>query len=141
MSSLLKGSGISMPLDESLGAESMTVPVFENVDGSVLLKRELEGDHHVKTTDFPDRTGYECFVNHVHLPFSSTRESLLSCLRYAITLKSVLSQLQPRRQFQIIVSIGEGGCTVRFHEDRSGESWVADNLEGYPEAVLVLEGG
>jgi hypothetical protein len=140
MSALLKGSGISMPLDESL-TETVTMPVFESVDGSVFLKKELERAHHVKTSDFPDRTGYECFVNHVHLPFSQTRESLLSCLRYATTLQNGLSQLQPRRQFQIIASIGEGDCTVRFHEQRSGESWVSDNLEGYREAVLVLEVG
>jgi hypothetical protein len=43
MSSLWKGSGISAPLHESLGAETLTEPVFENVDGSILLKGEGEG--------------------------------------------------------------------------------------------------
>jgi hypothetical protein len=141
MSSLLKASDVSMPLEESLGAEAMTMPVFENVDGSILLKKEHTGNQHVNVSDFPDRTGYECFINHVHLPFVQTRESLVSCLRYATALHSALAQLKPRRHFQIIVSFGERDCTVRFHEDRSGESWVADNLEGYTEAVLVLEGG
>ena len=141
MSSLLKGSGISLPLDEELGAESLKIPVFENVDGSVLLKQEFEGAQHVKGSDFPDRTGYECFINHVHLPFAQTRESLVSCLRYAIAVQSGLARLQPRRNFQIIVSVGEVACTVRFHEVRIGESWVADNLEGYSEAVLVLDCG
>lgn len=113
MSSLLKGSGISLPLDEGLGAESVTIPVFEYVDGSVLLRQEFEGAQHVKASDFPDRTGYECFINHVHLPFAQTRESLVSCLRYAIAVRSGLARLQPRRNFQIIVSVGEVDCTVQ----------------------------
>jgi len=141
MSALLRTSSVSIPLDENLTSEPLTIPVLESVDGSVLLKSEFEGNQHVKTSDFPDRTGYECFINHVHLPFEQTRESLLACLRYAIALQSGLAELQPRRHFQIIVSVGETDCTVRFHEDRSGESWVAENLDGYTEAVLVLEGG
>ena len=141
MSALLKASSVSIPLDENLTSEPLTIPVLQIVDGSVLLKSELEGTKHVKISDFPDRTGYECFINHVHLPFEQTRESLLSCLRYAIALQSGLAELQPRRHFQIIVSVGEADCTVRLHEDRSGESWVAENLDGYTEAVLVLKSG
>ena len=29
---------------------------------------------------FPDRTGYECFVNHVHLPFDGTRAAMLQLM-------------------------------------------------------------
>jgi hypothetical protein len=141
MSSLLKRSGISLPLDETLAAKPLTVPVFEYVHDSVLLKQEFHGSRHVKASDFPDRTGYESFINHVHLRFDQTRESLVSCLRYAQALQTGLARLQPRRHFQIIVAVGEDDCAVRFHEVRSGESWVAENLEGYSEAVLVLDGG
>ena len=139
MSSLLKRSKISLPLDETLAAEPLTIPVFDYVDGSVLLKQEFQGTRHVKASDFPDRTGYESFINHVHLRFDQTRESLVSCLRYALALQTGLARLQPRRHFQIIVAVGEDDCTVRFHELRIGESWVAENLEGYSEAVLVLD--
>jgi hypothetical protein len=141
MYSLLKRSGISLPLEETLAAEPLTIPVFEYVDGSVLLKQEFQGTQHVKPSDFQDRTGYESFINHVHLRFEQSRESLVSCLRYTIALQTGLARLQPRRHFQIIVAVDEGDCTVRFHEVRIGESWVAENLEGYSEALLVLDGG
>ena len=137
MSLLLSESGISIPLAERQAAAPLAIPVFKTVDGSVLLKKEFERSQHVKIAD----TGYECFINHVHLPFGQTREALVSCLRYAIALQRGLVQVHPRRKFRVIVSVGDGDCTVRFHEERTGESWIADNLEGYTEAVLVLDGG
>jgi hypothetical protein len=43
--------------------------------------------------------------------------------------------------FRFIVSLhNDGGCTLRFHTVRSGEEWVAANLEQYAEeAVAVIE--
>jgi hypothetical protein len=141
MSSPLKEAGILLPLDVSLRAKSLSVPAFECVDGSVLLKQELRRTQHVKLSDFPDRTGYECFINHVHLPFTRSRDSLISCLSYAVAIQVGLTGLEPERNFQIIVSVDGGNCVVRFHEVRTDESWVAENIEGYSEALLVLGSG
>lgn len=141
MSERLRLADIPVPFGDSVRSKALAPPVFAVVDGSVLLKQEYERARDVKLTDFSDRTGLECFVNHLHLPFSGTKESLLSCLGYAIVLQRVLTGLEDRK-FQVVVSIIEGECTVRFHELRPNESWIAKDLDGYAsESILLLASG
>jgi hypothetical protein len=112
----------------------------------VLLKRDYEGNQHVKITDFPDKTGFECFLNHVHFPLTKTKDSLLSRLRYADSLREALMPLAQGRRFRVILSISEDDrsptftCTVRFHRIRQGEDWISEDLEAYKlEAILVFD--
>lgn len=138
MSALLGENDVRLPLADALGNESVSF-AFDIADGSVLLAKEHQRTKHLTSTDFPDKTGYECFVNHVHFPFDGTRESLISCLRRAFELKHNLARFEGRK-FQIIISVTNDECTSRFHEIRPDESWLAPNLEGYAsEAILVLE--
>jgi hypothetical protein len=140
MSALLKEADISTPLNDGLALGHVESPAFEIAEGSVVLRTEFEKNRHVSVTAFPDRTGFESFINHVHLPFNGTRESLLACLAYTDALRRGLTRLVGSRHFQVIVSIAGNGCTVRFHEVRFGERWIAENLEDYAdEAILVLD--
>jgi hypothetical protein len=137
MSELLRQTDIPVPLrhEMRLGHRPLA---FAIVDGSVLLKEEYEKNKHVPVTAFPDRTGFESFINHRHFSFDGTRESLVSCLTYAAALQKELSHFLPK-EFQIIVSIAQGDCSIRFHENRINETWIADDLEGYAaEAILLL---
>jgi hypothetical protein len=127
---------------ESDGWASLEAPYpvdLTTVDGSVLLKNACERSEHVKLSHFPDRTGYEAFVNHFHLPFDGKRESLLRCLSYASAITRKLAPMDGRR-FQVIVSVGDD-CTVRFHEIRAGEIWTTEDLELYEEGILLLHVG
>jgi hypothetical protein len=140
MSALLGETGVSIPFNDGLALGRPESPSFEIAEGSVVLRTEYDKNRHVNISDFPDRTGFETFINHVHLPFSGTRESLLDCLAYVDALQRGLIRLAGSRHFQVIVSIAEKDCTVRFHQVRLGERWIAANLEGYTdEAILVLD--
>ena len=137
MSGLLKQAGVAP--NSSSWPEVPRDTTLITINESVLLKNQYNGARYTKLTDFPDRTGYECFINHVHLRSNGSRESLLSCLGYAGKLQRALAKLPGQRHFQVILAVAEDGCTVRFHEVRPGENWVADDLEGYAnEAVLLL---
>jgi len=138
MSDLLKRTDVPVTFSDHVALETLKSPSLTIANGSVLLKQEYERAAHVKTTDFPDRTGYECFVNHVHLPFNGTRESLLSCLGYAVSLQRELVPLANERRFQVIVSVAEDGCTVRFHEVRPGQNWLSEDIEGFAEEAIVV---
>lgn len=108
-------------------------------DGSVFLEDQYAEAKNVSPADFPDRTGFESFVNHVHFPFDGDKASLQRVLGYAFALQAALESTEPSRKFLVIVSVSEARCTVRFHECRPNESWLADDLEGYKqEALLVL---
>ena len=75
MRQLLESVGISLP--QALAKASVEdFPEMITVDGSVLLAQEYGLARSVSVKDFPDRTGYESFVNHFHIPYEGTRASL-----------------------------------------------------------------
>jgi len=113
--------------------------VLTEIGESVFLADELALSTHVSPKDFEDRTGYECFVNHVHLPCRSGKRSLLSTLNYLANLKRSLEEFCPHGVFLIIASFSDGECAVRFHRFRQNEKWLADDLEGYKlEKILEI---
>jgi hypothetical protein len=136
MRSLLETMDVSVPLSSA----SLFSPSQElaSIGGSVLLVEQHRQSASVSVEDFPDRTGYECFVNHIHLPYNGTRDSLVGLLEYVAQLRRGLEQYAPERQFLIILSISGAECVVRFHECRPGERWLASDLEGYKEESILV---
>jgi hypothetical protein len=144
MSVLMERLAVHWPLKTD--AVATNIPELELFEDCVLLRNDFERNRHVKISDLLDKTGFECFINHIHLPFRSTTESLVSCLAHAVSIEKALIPLAQNRRFRVIVGISvddsssERNCTIRFHQIRSGEGWVADNLEGYEsDAVLVFD--
>jgi hypothetical protein len=134
MSQLLNRLDVSLDTD-SLARSMLTLI---EVDGSIVLAREFEQAKGVTTNDFPDRTGFEAFVNHVHLSFGGTRQSLRTCIQSAIGLHNELSRY-PSRAFTVILSILDDNCVIRFHQLRADETWLSDDLEKYTEeSILIL---
>jgi hypothetical protein len=145
MSALLQKAGLRWPLvARAIPGQLPTLEIFEDC---VLLKDQWAPNRqHVKITDLPDRTGFECFINHVHLPFEGTNETLIPCLEYAAALQEALMPLTQDRQFRVIVSLSQddafpkSACTVRFHQIRPGENWISEDLEGNKsEAILIFD--
>jgi hypothetical protein len=137
MSEMLADANIPAAFFGLLSSDASAPPRIISVDGCVLLADQYEKAEHVRVESFPDRTGFECFVNHLHFSYSRTRESVLSCLTYAVSLQRALAQHADGRSFLVILSLGND-CTVRFHEVRKGENWVAENLERYAEDAILL---
>lgn len=125
MSEMLKRANITIPLADGASSDVLTSRSFTVVDGCLLLGAEYEKAKRVKLEDYPDGTGFECFVNHVHVPYSGTPESFQSCLQYALALKKGLSEFGEGRPFLVLVSVSSDGCVVRFHQKRPNESWIS----------------
>jgi hypothetical protein len=116
------------------------------IGGAVLLKELEKLAKSTKPDNFPDLTGYECFVNHVHIEdyLSDAERGLNTLLKQGIALANKiveeLSSSFPDKPFKAIVAANESGCSVRFHLIRNGENWLSDDLDKYgQEAILVLE--
>jgi hypothetical protein len=98
----------------------------------------------VQRLDFPDRTGYECFVNHVHVEEYLGNGGLpplelLGCgIALARELKERLSRLHGTKRFRIIIASDGSSCTVRFHTVRPDEEWVAKDLNGSKEEAIAI---
>jgi len=118
---------------------------FVEEDECVFLSQLKKGAA-VERMDFPDRTAFECFVNHIHVEDYLENGGLppLELLGRGIALAREivdrLSRLHGTKHFRVIVSSDGPNCAVRFHTVRPDESWVAKNLNGYQEeAVAVLD--
>ena len=99
---------------------------------------------HAKLDDFTDETGYECFVNHVHVTdYIDTPTNGLVLLEQGIALARKLAQAlsdsSMEGHFRIIISFDESECTVRFHKIRRGQNWLSADLEKYEEAIGILD--
>jgi hypothetical protein len=98
----------------------------------------------VKRLDFPDRTAYECFVNHIHLEDYLENGGLsplemVGCgIALARELRARLSRLHGTMHFRIIVAFDGSTCTVRFHTVRSDEEWAAKDLNGYKAGAVAI---
>ena len=120
------GDGVRVVDDCLVVGKSDAVPRLESVRASVM-----------------DKTGYECFVNHVHLKErgnsgATLGQALAFCKRVCAEAVSVA----PNRVLRFIFSKNGEDWTVHFHTLRPDESYVSmsDDLEGYAEeAVLVLD--
>ncbi len=139
MAEILKARGISLPLGSALTTERYERPTLTTVEGSILLK---PGSEQAKSIEdqFPDKTGLEAFLNHVHFRLDESRESLLKCLQYATDLEEELTRIGAGRKFLILISVQEQDrdCVVRFHQVRPNERWTADDLEAYEEEGILL---
>jgi hypothetical protein len=138
MSGLLDRMNIPVSkLDQLRSLELISVI---NTSGCTVFEEEYDRNRHVRLEGFQDRTGYECFINHLHRPYSSDRSSLAENLAFAVGLSKALASTDNLKRFLTILSIGEGeeDCTVRFHECRPGETWISGDLDSYTEEAILL---
>lgn len=93
----------------------------------------------VSMADFPDRTGYECFVNSIHIDDYVTEGYLSFAFKFADALMFTWRKSQGAATLKVIISSDEFGAVVKGHIDRPGESFLAANLDGYGEAILIVD--
>ena len=118
---------------------------FATLDQAIVYGAMHKLATNVKPENFPDLTGFECFVNHIHIedqlngPADKTA-LLRQGIAFALATESQLCFRFPGMHFNVIVAETSHGCGVRFHLVRTGEEWLRSDLEGYSEeAILVLE--
>jgi hypothetical protein len=119
------GSALSPELSSVLDAG------FVEEKGCVLLASKARGSAFARATE--DETGYECFINHLHV------EDLGEALEFARLLHKALADAFTG-SFVVIVAYDGREATVRFHRLRAGQTWLSENLEGYlDEGIAVFD--
>jgi hypothetical protein len=119
---------------------------FTVLDAAIVFTSLRKIADSVLAENFPDLTGFECFVNHVHVedeldgPIDSRTALLKQAIAFAVATRNQLRSLFPGEAFRVIVAATASGCGVRFHVVRPREEWLAGDLDGYgEEAILVLD--
>jgi hypothetical protein len=104
---------------------------------------------------FPDRTGYECYQNHLHTSdilkdSDKGLQNLLTGIIIADNLRYKLKSAFPSHRFRIFLSYNVlpifadepeimNECVVRFHSVRDGE-YIYNNLDDFKfEAMGLVE--
>jgi hypothetical protein len=116
----------------------MLYPGFSIENGCVFLTSLAAKRRNVDGSNFPDKTGWECFVNSIHIDDYCSSAYILNSL---IFLDDLFKKWRERKEgvLQAIVSSDEYGVNVKFHLLRDGESWVDQNLEKYEDPILILD--
>lgn len=149
---MMSSLGQSNPADFAKGEKlseklsQLLTQGFTDLDGAIVYAAMRNIAENVKAENFPDLTGYECFVNHIHVedqldgPVADQTALLRQGIAFALATERQLGSRFPGKPCMIIVAATAHGCGVRFHLVRPGEGWLASDLDGYgEEAILVLE--
>jgi|HubBroStandDraft_2_1064218.scaffolds.fasta_scaffold676753_1 hypothetical protein len=107
-----------------------------NIDGCSLLAREV-GHTNATVNDFPDKTGFECFVNHIHLDEYASEFLIGQTICFVSEVLNDWNKKHAEGELNAIVGLKDG-ATVRFHRRRENEFWLAGDLDGYNEAILEI---
>lgn len=108
-------------------------------EGCTLLAALAKGSTNVSAGDFPDKTGYECFINSVHVDDYVQSNYLDYACLFAEALLNAWRKSSTSDTAIVIVSSDEFGAVVKLHVTRSGEAWVSNDLERYEEAIFVAD--
>jgi hypothetical protein len=104
-------------------------------EACVFLAAMLEKCSSVKPQDFSDQTGYECFVNHIHIDDYGESDMLRVAVAFMARVSDLLRETYVNVEFRGLISVDESGVTARFHRLRAGQEWLSSDLEGYEEGV------
>ncbi|MFJ3005916.1 hypothetical protein [Pseudomonas fluorescens] len=135
MADALLALDLSAPLSVELS--SIVEQGFFQKDGCEFLSFFKESTIHVGLSHFEDRTGYECFINSIHIDDYVDNNWLVSALQFANRLLEGWSIASHSEKLQVIVSSDEFGASVKAHVVRAGEFLLEEDLDGYDEALLL----
>lgn len=89
---------------------------------------------------FVDKTGFECFVNHLHIEEyvkGAGCPLLEQAIAFGKELQAVAQKIGIQEQLVYIIAGDSEEMNIRFHVLRPGEQWLSPDLEHYEEAVGV----
>ncbi len=116
---------------------------FKDEDGCLFLRELFHHDRLTALAMHHDKTGYECAVNAIHLEDYLEKGMAREAPALAATAQKCVPWLAERLRrfskvpFRVIVTVAGRHCTLRFHQIREDEQWLADDLEAYEEAVFT----
>jgi len=120
------------------GLHALASVGFAYRDGAWVLGAFANMQTNVSMNDFPDRTGYECFINSVHIEDYAEDDLLEQSIRF---VTFVLRSWPPARDQRLnsVLNFDGDSAVAKFHVLRPGESWINDRLDEFEEALLVAD--
>jgi hypothetical protein len=112
---------------------------FFEREGCIFLASLATAHTNVSARDFPDKTGYECFINSIHMDDHVQEHYLYYACLFVEKLFLAWRIRSPNEVARAIISSDDSDAVVKFHTLREHESWVSEDLEKYEESILVAD--
>ncbi|MET3213892.1 UNVERIFIED_ORG: hypothetical protein ABIC48_001635 [Burkholderia territorii] len=126
---------LDYPLNPSL--KSIADSGFDLLEGCYFL-HSLLGSTNATRGSFTDCTGYECFVNSLHVEDYVSVVPLAQAVLLMKEVFMVWNAMQRTLQLVAIISADEFSVVIKFHVQRPGEQWLSDDIEGYDDPVMSI---
>lgn len=125
----------------SLPSELLTIIAqgFERKSGCAFLASLAKRQMNSNANDFPDKTGYECFVNSIHIDDYMDDNYFRSAVTFANKVKEAWLASASPEILRFLIMSNDLGAIVKFHVVRAGECWLDENIDEYGDGILVLE--
>lgn len=108
--------------------------------GRIFLAALLPAETNVSTDSFPDDTGYECFINSLHVEDFTCDAPLPQAIRFVSEVFLAWRRRGDRRSLSAVVSsVDEQSAVVKFHVVRAHEKWLGGDPDDYLEAILATD--
>lgn len=112
---------------------------FTSIEGCYLLSALSSINTNVSLADFKDRTGYECFINSLHIEDYSSEVILSQALKFVARIFEVWRSANPSNALLAIISADENSVVVKCHMKRNGEEWLSGDIEGFADAIMSID--
>ena len=136
MSALLSDTGHDVPLVAEL--RGIADGGFCELENCYVLCRLL-GATNATRADFDDATGYECFINSLHIEDYEPEFPLAQALQFVAQVFHVWNEDRRTFPLRAIVSADEFSVVAKFHAARSCEHWLSEDLEAYDDPILTID--
>lgn len=137
MRKLLADTAFVVPLKPALSA--IVDRGFDVREDCHFLAALLSAAKNVTKASFPDCTGYECFVNSIHIEDYDDEVPLCQAIQFVHRVFDAWRASTPALTLISVVSADEFSVVVKFHVKRPTEQWLSENMEGYDDPIMSVE--
>lgn len=111
--------------------------IYDN--GCYFLKSLRKQQSHVNELSFNDRTGYECFINSIHIDDYVGVNVFEQALLFSDHLISKWNIQDNGLVIKIILSETDFGFNLKFHLSRERENWINENdVDKFEEGLIIF---
>jgi hypothetical protein len=135
--------GILEPIKKNskLNSELLKIAAsnFIEINDCWFLNSLLNKQLHIKSSEFIDKTGYECFVNSLHIDDFVKKNFLSQAILFIGEIIENWVNLNNHKSLEIILSETDFGISIKFHLVRENEEWIAINdVEKFTEGIMII---
>jgi hypothetical protein len=123
-------------LDKHL--ESIIEAGFKELNGYYFISSLVKNSQSVIASDFPDKAGFECFVNSIHIDDYVDTDFLQQGLLFVEKVFEVWNDKNKSLPLVGVISKTEFGANVKFYFQRPNEVYInITDIDKFEDPVLI----